>query len=157
MRMFVSLLALGFSTLAFADSYGVNVTRVGSDIYKIVSEDILIHTKGCYKYVTDERSFLEMRGFTGALDFIDSGGKCEVRAVYKRSEPDVGNYPVTVSRRNTDWYEIRGQGMFIKTNSCFSRAIDKDATLSLSSEGDGTLIVEGDECTVEGVYSRLQM
>ena len=157
MRAFVLFLALCFTTPAFAESYGVNVTRAGTDIYKVVSEDIFIHTTGCYKYVTDERSFLNMRGLTGDIDFVDSGGKCKVRAVYGRRAPEVGNYPVTISRRGDDWYEIRGQSMYIKTRSCPSRALGKDAVLSLSSAGDGTLNVEGDECTVEGVYSRLQM
>ncbi len=157
MRVFVSFLAVCFTTPAFADSYGVNITRVGADIYEIVSEDIFIHTTGCYKYVTDEGAFLEMRGFTGELDFTDSGGTCEVRAVYGRRVPEVGNYPVTISQSGYDWYEIRGQSMYIKTHSCSSRALGKAAVLSLSSGGDGTLLVEGDECTVEGVYSRMQM
>lgn len=156
-RVFVSFLALCFVTSTFADSYRVSVTRVGSDVYKMAGDDVFIHTSGCYKYVSNERSFLDMRGYTGEIDFTDSGGKCEVRAVYGRSELEVGNYPVTVSRSGNNWYEIRGQNMYVKTSSCSSRVLGKDAVLSLSSGGDGTLIIEGDECTVEGVYFRMQM
>lgn len=157
MRSLVWFLALCLTAPAFADSYVVNVTRVGSDVYKVDEEDVLVYTSGCYKYVSSESSSLEMRGYTGEISFTNSGGTCEVKAVYGRITPEIGNYPVTVRRRGDDWYEIRGQGMYIKTSSCPSRALDEDAILALSSGGVGTLSVEGDECEVEGIYSRMQM
>ena len=157
MRALVSFLALCLTTPAFAESYEVSVTRAGSELYKVDREDVFIYTSGCYKYVSNESSSLEMRGYTGDISFTDSGGKCKVKAVYGRTDPEVGNYPVTVRRRGNDWYEIRGQGMYIRTSSCPSRALDEDAILALSSGGVGTLSVEGDECEVEGIYSRMQM
>ena len=99
MRALVSFLALCLTTPAFADSYGFSVTRVGSDIYKVDEEDVFIYASGCYKYVSNESSSLEMLGYTGDISFTDSGGKCEVKTVYGRSDPEIGNYPVTVRRR----------------------------------------------------------
>ena len=88
----VSFLALCLTAPAFADSYGFNVTRVGSDVYKKVDkEDVFIYTSGCYKYVSNESSSLEMRGYRGEISFTNSGGKCEVKAVYGRIEPEIGN------------------------------------------------------------------
>lgn len=76
MRALVSFLPLCLTTPASADSYGFSVTRVGSDVYKVDEEDVFIYTSGCYRYVSNESSSPEMRGYTGDISFTNSGGKC---------------------------------------------------------------------------------
>ena len=86
MRSLVSFLALCFTAPAFADSYELSVTRVGSDVYKVDEEDVFIYTSGCYRYASNESSSLEMRGYTGEISFTNSGGKCEVEGIYSRMQ-----------------------------------------------------------------------
>ena len=111
----------------------------------------------CYEYVYYEDSLLRMNGYSGEIIFLDSGNKCDVKAVYGPVELAPGNYSVTINREDDDWYEIWGQGMYIKTRACLSRAYVEDAVLSIATGGFGTLYVEGDECMVEGVYSKMRL
>ncbi|MEQ6888591.1 hypothetical protein ABE957_07880 [Halomonas sp. CS7] len=157
LRIILSLFLASISVEAIADNYGVSVTRKGSNLYKIDGKNILIHTRYCYEYVYYEESFLRMYGHSGEIIFTDSGGKCDVKAVYGQSEQEAGNYSVIINQEDDDWYEIWGQGIYIKTSACLSLALGEDAVLALSAGGYGTLYVEGDECMVEGVYSRLSL
>ncbi len=72
--------------LAVADNYEVSVTRASSNLYKVDGKNIFIQTSYCYEYVYYENSFLKMNGFTGEIIFTDSGGKCDVKAIYGTSE-----------------------------------------------------------------------
>lgn len=154
---FLLLIALLMPSLASADNYEVSVTRKGSNLYKVDGKNIFIHTRYCYEYVYYESSFLKMSGYSGEIIFTDSGGKCDVKAVYGPSEQDAGKYAVTINREDDDWYEIWGQGIYIKTNACLSLALGEEAVLALSASGYGTLYVDDDECMVEGVYSRMKL
>ena len=140
-----------------ADNYEISVTRKGNNLYKIDSENILIHTRYCYEYVYYEESFLKMNGNSGEIIFLDSGGKCDVKAVYGSIEQEAGKYSVTISREDDDWYEIWGQDVYLKTSTCLSLALGEDAVLALSAGGYGTLYIDGDECMVEGVYSSMSL
>ena len=144
-------------SLSVADNYEVSVTRKGSNLYKVDSKNIFIHTRYCYEYVYYENSFLKMSGFSGEIIFTDSGGKCDVKAVYGPSEQKGGKYAVTVNREEDDWYEVWGQGVYIKTSACLSLALGEEAVLVLNAGGYGTLHVGDDECMVEGVYSKMKL
>ena len=157
LRMILSLLLASTSFGAIADNYEINVTRKGSNLYKVTGENIFIHTRYCYEYVYYEESFLRMNGYSGEIIFTNSGDKCNVKAVYGPSEQEAGNYSVTINREDDDWYEIWGEGIYIKTSACLSLALAEDAVLVLSAEGYGTLYVEDDECAVEGIYSRIRL
>jgi hypothetical protein len=157
LRIFLSLLLASISVGAMADNYEVSVTRKGSNLYKVDGKNIFIHTRYCYEYVYYEESFLKMNGRSGEIIFTDSGGKCDVKAVYGPSEQEAGKYSVTINREDDDWYEVWGQDIYIKTSACLSLALGEDAVLALSAGGYGTLYVEGDECMVEGVYSRMSL
>ena len=157
LRMFLSFLLATISAGAMADNYEVSVTRTGSNLYKVDGENIFIHTRYCYEYVYYEESFLKMSGRSGEIIFTDSGGKCDVKAVYGPSEQEAGKYAVTINREDDDWYEVWGQGIYIKTSACLSLALGEDAVLVLSAGGYGTLYVEDEECMVEGVYSSMSL
>lgn len=158
MRTFLLILAAFIMpSIAIADNYEVSVTRKGSNLYKVDGKNIFIHTRYCYEYVYYESSFLKMQGYSGEIIFTDSGGKCDVKAVYGPSEQEAGKYAVTINREEDDWYEIWGQGIYIKTSACLSLALGKEAVLSISAGGYGTLHVGDNECMVEGVYSRMKL
>jgi len=159
MRTLNLLLIVAFlmPSLALADNYEVSVTRKGRNLYKVLGKNIFIHTQYCYAYVYYENSFLKMNGYSGEIIFTESGDECYVKAVYSRLDKDAGKYAVTISRKDNEWYEIWGQGIYIKTNACFSLALLEEAVLVLNAGGYGTLYVEDDECMVEGVYSRMRL
>ena len=151
------LIAFLMPSLAIADNYEVSVTRKGSNLYKVDGKSILIQTRYCYEYVYYEDSFLKMNGYFGEIIFTDSGGKCDVKAVYGPSNQKAGKYAVKISRESDNWYEIWGQGIYIKTSICLSLALVKEAFLVLNASGYGTLYVGNNKCMVEGVYSRMKL
>jgi len=154
---FLMIFLIFVPSLSVADNYEVSVTRKGSNLYKVDGKNVFIHTRYCYEYVYYESSFLKMSGYSGEIIFTDSGGKCDVKAVYGPSEQAAGRYAVTVNREDNDWYEVWGQGVYIKTNACLSLALGEEAVLSLNAGGYGTLYVGDDECMVEGVYSKMRL
>jgi hypothetical protein len=156
LRIFL-MLALLFPAAAIADNYEVSVTRKGSNLYKVDGKNIYIHTRYCYEYVYSESAFLKMSGYSGEIIFLDSGGKCDVKAVYGPSEQKTGKYTVTINREDDDWYEIWGSGIYIKTSGCLSLALGQEAVLSISAGGYGTLYVDGNQCMVEGLYSKMSL
>ena len=151
------IVVLLFPNMAGAENYEVSVSRKGSNLYKIDSENIYIHTRYCYEYVYSESAFLKMSGYSGDIIFLDSGGKCDVKAIYGPSEQKPGEYTVTINREDNDWYEVWGTGIYIKTIGCLSLALGQQAVLSISTDGYGTLYVEGNQCIVEGLYSKMRL
>lgn len=64
-----------------------------------------------------------MNGCSGEIVFLDSEGECDVTAVYGRVVQETGNYSVTVSREDDDWYEVWGHDIYAKTLACLSLAV----------------------------------
>ncbi|MGF6455283.1 hypothetical protein [Pseudomonas frederiksbergensis] len=155
-----ALLALAmsaFTPLAMADIYEISVTRKGANLYKVDGKEIFIRTQYCYEYAYSETAILEAYGTVGDLKFVDSSSECPVKAIFGKSKQTSGKYAVQVSQDNDDWYEVYGQGIYIHTNGCFSMAMNEDATLDLSAGGYGSLLIDGDQCSVEGIYSKLKL
>ena len=155
--MVLLLTVLLFPTMAGADNYEVSVTRKGSNLYKIDGKNTYIQTRYCYEYVYSESAFLKMSGYTGEIIFLDSGGKCDIKAVYGPIEQSPGKFAVTINREDDDWYEIWGKGIYIKTSGCLSLALGQEAVLSISAGGYGTLYVDGNQCMVERLYSKMRL
>ena len=143
---------------ALAENYEVNLTRKGSNVYKIDGKDIIIQTRYCYVYAYSEEAIFKASGYGGELIFFDSKDKCDVKAVFGLSKQEPGKYVVTVSHEDDDWYEIFGTSSYIKTSSCLSLALGEEAYLTISPSGFGRLRFEdGDDCMVEGVYTKLRL
>lgn len=158
--VFTMAIALAMSMivpLAMAENYEVTVTRKGANLYKVDGKEILIRTKYCYEYAYSETAILDAYGTTGDLKFPASGSECTVNAIFGKSKQNAGKYVVKVSQDNDDWYEIFGQSIYIHTNSCLSMAMNEDAILDLAPGGYGSLQIDGEQCTVEGVYSKLKL
>lgn len=143
---------------ALAENYEVNLTRKGSNVYKIDGKDIIIQTRYCYVYAYSEEAILKTSGYGGEVIFFDSKDKCDVKAVFGLSKQEPGKYVVTVSHEDDDWYEVFGTNSYIKTLSCLSLALGEEAYLTISPSGFGRLRFEdGDDCMVEGVYTKLRL
>ena len=143
---------------ALAENYEVNLTRKGSNVYKIDGKDIIIQTRYCYVYAYSEEAIFKASGYGGELIFFDSKDKCDVKAVFGLSKQKAGKYVVTVSREDDDWYEVLGTDSYIKTSTCLSLALGEEAYLTMSASGFGQLRFEdGDDCMVEGVYTKLRL
>lgn len=141
-----------------AENYEVSLTRKGSNVYKIDGKDVIIQTRYCYVYAYSEEAIFKASGYGGELIFFDSKDKCDVKAVFGLSKQKPGKYVVTVSREDDDWYEVLGTDSYIKTSTCLSLALGEEAYLTMSASGFGQLRFEdGDDCMVEGVYTKLRL
>ena len=143
---------------ALAESYEVNLTRKGSNVYKIDGKDIIIQTRYCYVYASSEEAIFKSSGYGGEVIFFDSKDKCDVKAVFGVSKQKPGKFVVTVSREDDDWYEVFGTSSYIKTSSCLSLALGEEAYLTISPSGFGRLrFDDGGDCMVEAVYTKLRL
>ena len=143
---------------ALAESYEVNLTRKGSNVYKIDGKDIIIQTRYCYVYAYSEEAIFKTSGYGGEVIFFDSKDKCDVKAVFGVSKQKPGKYVLTVSREEDDWFEIFGTSSYIKTSSCLSLALGEEAYLTIANSGFGRLrFKDGNDCMVEGVYTRMRL
>ena len=143
---------------ALAENYEVNLTRKGSNVYKIDGKDIIIQTRYCYVYAYSEEAIFKTSGYSGEVIFFDSKDKCDVKAVFGVSKQKPGKYVVTVSREEDDWFEIFGTSSYIKTSSCLSLALGEEAYLTIANSGFGRLrFKDGNDCMVEGVYTKMRL
>ena len=143
---------------AQAENYEVNLTRKGSNVYKIDGKDIMIQTRYCYVYAYSEEAIFKTSGYGGEVIFFDSKDKCDVKAVFGVSKQKPGKYVLTVSREEDDWFEIFGTSSYIKTSSCLSLALGEEAYLTIANSGFGRLrFKDGNDCMVEAVYTKLRL
>ena len=143
---------------ALAENYEVNLTRKASNVYKIDGKDIIIQTRYCYVYAYSEEAIFKTSGYGGEVIFFDSKDKCDVKAVFGVSKQKPGKYVLTVSREEDDWFEIFGTSSYIKTSSCLSLALGEEAYLTIANSGFGRLrFNDGNDCMVEGVYTRMRL
>ena len=143
---------------AQAENYEVNLTRKGSNVYKIDGKDIIIQTRYCYVYAYSEEAIFKTSGYGGEGIFFDSKDKCDVKAVFGVSKQKPGKFVVTVSHEDDDWYEVFGTNSYIKTSSCLSLALGEEAYLTIAPSGFGRLrFKDGGDCMVEAVYTKLRL
>ena len=143
---------------ALAENYEVNLTRKGSNVYKIDGKDIIIQTRYCYVYAYSEEALFKSSGYGGEVIFFDSKDKCDVKAIFGVSKQKPGKFVVTVSHEDDDWYEVFGTNSYIKTSSCLSLALGEEAYLTIAPPGFGRLrFKDGDDCIVEAVYTKLRL
>lgn len=143
---------------ALAENYEVNLTRKGSNLYKVDGKDIIIKTRYCYVYAYSEAAIFKTSGYSGEIIFFDSKDKCDVKAAFGVSKQKPGKYVVTVSREDDDWFEVFGANSYIKTSSCLSLALGEEAYLTIAPSGFGQLrFKDGNDCMVEGIYSKIKL
>jgi hypothetical protein len=153
------LAAMCFATqLTLAATYQVNVTRKGSNVYRVDGKSIIIQTRYCYVYAYSEEAILKSNGYGGDLIFISSRDKCDIKAIYGKSDPKPGKYSVRVTHESDDWYEVQGSNTYLQTSMCMSLALGQEAFLTLNAGGYGRLVFEdGQSCMVEAVHSKIKL
>lgn len=160
-KILLAILAVMMSLQAaptLAENYEVNLTRKGSNVYRVDGKDIIIQTRYCYVYAYSEEAIFKSTGYGGEVIFFDSKDKCDVKAVFGVSKQKPGKYVVTVSREDDDWFEVFGTSSYIKTSSCLSLALGEEAYLTIANSGFGRLrFKDGNDCMVEAVYSKLRL
>ncbi len=143
---------------SLAGTYEVNVTRRGSNVYRVDGKSIMIQTRYCYVYAYAEEAILKSSGYGGELIFIGSRDKCDIKAIYRKSDPKPGKYSVRVTHESDDWYEVQGSNTYLQTSMCLSLALGQEATLTLNAGGYGRLVFEdGQSCMVEAVHSKIRL
>jgi hypothetical protein len=77
------LLVLFSAALAHAEYYRVNVTRVGENLYKETTSDVIIVTRYCYAYLSYEDAILKYEPYAYDNMLVYDGGKqyCEVKEI----------------------------------------------------------------------------
>ena len=143
---------------SLAATYEVNVTRKGSNVYRVDGKSIVIQTRYCYVYAYSEEAILRPNGYGGELIFISSRDKCDIKAIYGKSDPNPGKYSVRVTHESDDWYEVQGSNIYLQTSMCLSLALGQEAFLTLNAGGYGRLVFEdGQSCMVEAVHSKIKL
>jgi hypothetical protein len=156
--LWLAALACLHAAPASAENYDVSLTRKGSNVYKVDGKDIIIQTRYCYVYAYSEEAIFRSAGYGGEVIFFDSKDKCDVKAVFGVAKQKPGKYAVTVSHEDDDWYEVFGTNSYIRTSSCLSLALGEEAYLTITASGLGRLrFRDGNDCMVEGVYSKLRL
>ena len=156
-KAIIGCAAASIVSTAYAESYQVSVTRKGANLYKVDGQQIYIRTNYCYEYAYGESAILDAAGGSGDLKFLESKDECPVKAILGMSQQAPGKYQVEVTQEGDDWYEIFGQNLFVHTSGCFSMAMNENALLDLYTSTAGSLEMEGDECTVDGIYAKLRL
>ncbi|MGM3172511.1 hypothetical protein [Dickeya lacustris] len=151
------LLAIFVSSLSLAETYEISVTRKDSNIYRIDGKNIIVQTKYCYVYAYSENAYLRTNAYDEKLIFVDSHDSCDVSGVYGKSNMKNGAYKVKVSHENDNWYSIWGTDYFIQTSMCIELALSDDAILKTQGLGGELIFENGNNCTVENVYSKIRL
>ena len=144
---------VGFLSVAWGETYEVNVTRDASNLYKVTNKELLIVTRYCYEYVYYADALLLTH--RNEIVFVDDASKCDVESVYAKANVTGGTYQVNVSHKDDDFYELDGKGLLLKTSLCLNLALGDEAILKITPYGTGTIYFLDDEerCDVEGVYT----
>lgn len=151
------LLCLSAGTVR-AENYEVSLTRKSKNLYQVDGKDIIVQTRYCYVYGYSEDALLKSAGYGGEVIFFGSRDKCDVKAVFGAAKQKPGKYTVRVSHEEDDWYEVFGTSTFIRTSGCLSLVLGQEALLMLTSSNYGQLRFEnGNDCIVEGIYSKLRL
>lgn len=155
----MSVFLLIFSSTVWAEEFELDVVRQGANIFAVTAEDLFIQTEYCFESVTSARAVLRFAETESMLIFTDQKSQCDVRMVYGRSQLEPGDYKVSVTRDDENWYGIVGDEAALKTNGCLSLVEDAEAKLIINADGTGTLSIPSadEECQVEGVYSKAEL
>ena len=142
---------------AHAQSYDLSVTRTSDDFYKVLGKDIVIQTRRCDVPATARNSVFKSDADGLKLQFIDAAQNCDVKAAYGPTMANPGEFAVTVSHDAQNWYEVAGEGTYIRTEGCGQSAAAQPAALSLGAANAGRLVFpDGTSCVVEGLYDKLR-
>lgn len=152
MRFFV----MAFVSLFLSDvsAQTLELKRESRNVYIDRGAKTVVFTRFCSAFAMYEDAALSSD--RSKIAFLGSSSEvCDVKGVYQRADISPGNYRVTVSHEEDDWYEITALGAFVKTNSCYEYVYFQEAMLSLNAYGGSlTFFNSKSKCNVEGVYQK---
>lgn len=157
--VFLALILLSVNGVA-ALEYSLEVTRVGGNLYQAQADNLYLQTRYCFASADPAAARLQVADGTGGqLTFVDSGERCEVAAFYGPTELEPGEYRMTLSRADDNWYAIEEQDAALLTSGCLSLVENTPGILSISEEGGKTLSLPdaGEECSVRGIYTTVEV
>ena len=142
-----------FASAALAERYQVTVTRQDSNRYTTGTGHLIV-TRYCYMYVYYEEAILDWSGYGGELHFLESDDSCDVDEVLGKIRPDPGAYEISVSRKDTNWYEVHRTDLFIETKRCRVRARRDEAILDWRGHRGEILFLDDDRsCKIEAIWA----
>ncbi len=150
------MLMILFAPLVYAEDFEIEAVKISKNFFKLFEKPILIQTRNCDEMAQHQGPFLKIDTDSKIIRFRQAEEKCEVKAAYKRSVEGMGSYAVTVTREEEDWYAVLDTASYIKTKGCDRLAQNRQAVLSLSGTGFGSLHIEHSECLVEGIYTKIE-
>ena len=150
------LLLLACAT-GVAQDYSLSVEQRGANLFKVVGQEIYLQTRYCYVEAGTAEVQLELdEDGGGRIAFKALERSCDVAAAYAKSSLDAREYPVTVSRVDSNWYALDGEAAMLLTDGCLSQVSGAAARLNMTSDGSGMLtIADAEECRVEAIYAPL--
>jgi len=163
MRKYILFMLTIYKLLLFdvinakCDEYRVTVSRESSNIYRIIGKDIYIMTKYCYEYVYYEEALLRMFGYKGEIVFLESGGKCDVDGVFGAVVLNDGDYKVTITMKETGWYEVEYLDLLIKSSICLRICMFEEVVLRIKNGWGKIIFEDGSSCYIDGIYKRLSL
>lgn len=146
-------------TLVGAEEFELNVVRAGANLYEVPAEDLYVQTEYCFEVEEKASVLLRLEDAEKSMTFSDSGARCDVILVYGRTTLEAGNYNLTVTRVDDNWYGLDGEDAALKTSGCLSLVEQADAKLEMKDDGTGVLRIPSvdEECQVEGVYTKAEL
>lgn len=145
---------------AAALEYTLEVNRVGGNLYHAPAEDLYLETQYCFASADPARVGLEVAdGTRGTLTFSASGEQCQVSGFYGPTDLEPGEYTLSVTRADDNWYAIDGQDAVLLTAGCLSLVDSTPGNLQVSEDGSKTLSLPeaGEECSVTGIYTTIEV
>jgi hypothetical protein len=142
-----------------AENFSIVVSRKANNLFKIDGRDMMIHTRACEAEGYDAKAILKTSASGSTeLEFTDLKERCEVEAVYDAVKPTKKKYGVTINRVESDWFEVSGSHLFLRSEArCLLVAVNEAVTLEVSGDIGGYLIFpSGKKCKVNGIYSRVK-
>ena len=72
---------------------------------------------------------------SGMYAKVALGGIKKVKALYIKTKINSGDYSINITRKDPNWYEIDGKGLFVHTRNCHEYGYGVEAVLKYTGGG----------------------
>ena len=80
-----------------------------------------------------EALYEEVQVDPGTLAMVGYGTLEEVEQLFLKTSLDAGDYSVTITREDDDFYRVNGHNVYVRTRYCYEYATSDDAILKVES------------------------
>jgi len=116
--------------------YDVTVSRIESNFYEDTIQNLIIQTSLCFEIAILDDAVLQIDYPTGnpiGKLLFSGGSECDVVQIYEEVPVSAGQYALTVSRVENDFYEDSAQDVIIHTRYCYEYVYSQAAILTVDS------------------------